>query len=195
MKSKLYLLGIAFLVVVPLFFLIKFAGQPSYMEQCGNMSPKNRGSGIEIRDWTIKTGDFDCLVKYYSKASKITVGDVSGGSVIEAHSISDYIFDNNIGFKVVNECASACTFLLMASKDAEICERARIRVHMIGSAGYSMSFNTKIGLIHLMVMKRFGANTENYSKLVGSVPHSTMRDLTWLEMSELGFTYRKVERC
>lgn len=127
----------------------------SVLENYGNNNLKNCDGVIYNKEnqevlhiylLDIKEGTSKCIIDLLEKDQKDTIEiEFSGGGLkMEALYLSNYINKNNIKVKVNSSCESACTYLLMSSKESVVCDKSIIGFHQTSLKDGSLSIMNNI---------------------------------------------------
>lgn len=99
---------------------------------CGNSTIQQKEKELIIVELNFEKGIANCLIEKLKDKNKLTIFISPGGLAIESFILSNYIKKNNIEVKIVNTCASACTYLLFSANERKICKNAKIILHQAG---------------------------------------------------------------
>ncbi len=104
----------------------------SNYENCGDTIFHENLKELIVVELNFSKGIANCLIKKLKNKEQLTIFISPGGLALESFVLSNYIKENNINVKIVNTCASACTYLLFSSNERNICKNAKIILHQAG---------------------------------------------------------------
>jgi len=99
---------------------------------CSDTIFQESGNELIIIELNFSKGIANCVINKLKDKEKLTIFISPGGLALESFVLSNYIKENNIKVKIINTCASACTYLLFSAPERNICKNAKIILHQAG---------------------------------------------------------------
>lgn len=141
-KLFIFLFFSSFFIGLSIIFLVKNSNyvdkaiakqELSTYKNCGDTKIHEEKDELIIVELNFEKGIANCLIEKLEGKKKLTIFISPGGLALESFILSNYIKNNNIEVKIVNTCASACTYLLFSANERKICKEAKIILHQAGT--------------------------------------------------------------
>ena len=179
-------------------------GKSNYKNCDGVFINEKNKENLHIYLLNIKKGTSNCIINLLEEDNKDTIEiEYSGGGLkMEALYLSNYINKNNIKVKIKNSCESACTYLLMSSKESSVCNTSMIGFHQTSFDEESLSImNNVVSILEPLnaysynKMKEYGVSTNYLDAIISKTPSDEMYYLNHkTETLMYGFA-DKIEEC
>lgn len=170
---------------------------------CSDTIFEESGKELIIIELNFSKGIANCVINKLKDKEKLTIFISPGGLALESFVLSNYIKENNIKVKVINTCASACTYLLFSSPERNICKNAKIILHQAGIVeeknwiSYVINEEEIINeefMEHEKQLFNKDINFDYYEEVLKVTPFKDYYELTEVELKNNNFI-NNIENC
>ncbi len=170
---------------------------------CADTIFQESGNELIIIELNFSKGIANCVINKLKDKEKLTIFISPGGLALESFVLSNYIKENNIKVKVINTCASACTYLLFSSPERNICKNAKIILHQAGIVeeknwiSYIINEEEIINeefVKHEKQLFNKDINFDYYEEVLKVTPFKDYYELTEVELKNNNFI-NNIENC
>jgi len=170
----------------------------------GVIIPESDKKSLYIYFLEIKLGTSKCVIDILEKSQKdtIEIEFSPGGLQMEALYLAHYINTNNIKVKIKSVCNSACTLLLMSSKESSVCYRSKIGFHQstlkdssnVSFLNNFISVTKPLEVYENKTMASYGVDSKYYRTILYETPFEEIYYINHeIETTQYGFANKIID--